>query len=167
MTSAETPVPAKTCTCDDKFIVFMKSKQFETIIKDAMQNAMGEIIRNILKHQIRDDLTTIIGKIEKMDLDLKCLTSKYGMTKNMNGEGNGSKDKECHANDDDQNSYINQNSDDDDDDEETFGINNDNTNSYRDDDKENNGHGKYKLVFTQKSKESAKKKPESNLTPLF
>lgn len=144
--------PVKTCTCDDKFILFMKSKQFETVLKDAMQNVMGEIIRNILKHQIREDLSTIIEKMEKMELDLKCITSKYGISKKMNEEGNRKKNNECHNNDDaDRNSYNNQNggSDDNDDhDEDTSEINNHNTCSkYRDENKENNDHGMYILIL--------------------
>lgn len=71
MSSTETKVPEKTCTCDDKFILFMKSKQFEIILKDAMENVMGDIIRNILKHQIKEDLSLIINKIEDIQLELK------------------------------------------------------------------------------------------------
>lgn len=150
MTSTEMQAPVKTCTCDDKFILFMKSKQFETVLKDAMQNVMGEIIRNILKHQIREDLSTIIGKMEKMELDLKCIRSKYDISKKNNEEGNRKKNNKCHNDDDADRNTYNQNggTDDNDDDEETSEINNDNTYSkYRNENKENNDHGMYKLVL--------------------
>lgn len=79
--ASELPVSVKKCTCDDKFILFMKSELFEGILKDAMQNVMGDIIRNILKHQISEDLRIIIEKIEKIETELKCVKHRNDVIK--------------------------------------------------------------------------------------
>lgn len=79
MTSTEKPVSVKKCTCDDKFILFVKSKQFEDVLKGAIQNVMGDIIRDILKHQIREDLRTIIEKIMKIESDVKVIKSNISV----------------------------------------------------------------------------------------
>lgn len=99
MLRSELAVSGKTCTCDERFILFMKSRNFENILKDAIQNVMGDIIRNILKHQIKDDLNTIIGKIEQIEFDLKSIKSRNNPTiiesnSNQNQSENGGQYKD-------------------------------------------------------------------------
>lgn len=57
----------------------MKSEHFETILKEAIENVMGDIINNILKHQIKDELCTISQKIEKVESDLEYIKSRNGV----------------------------------------------------------------------------------------
>lgn len=145
MTSTGTPPSKKTCTCDDKFIVFMNSEYFEGILKGAIQNVMGDIIRNILEHQIKDDLCTIIRKTEQIELDLKKITSKLGVSNERNSIKGENNKKQCK--DDLQNQCENRDDEEDSSDSSNDNISRDSFNETAVGIEKNNDHGMYSTVL--------------------